>query len=527
MSENSVSTKKSKIMEFLDKGILLDYNFLEKNDESSFVPKQEILDNTSILTIDKEELFYDKENINNDEEMDKLLVQLQKGRDIKSYNKLIEIMHESTNKAQHSNSQSSSNDGYNVKIISSYNEKPKKREVQDFVNYFIARYKFMEKILRNRQELKSVTSISRILQKKEKETLSLIGIVKSRQQTKNENIELVLEDLTGEIKVIVNKSKTHLFELAKNLSFDEVIGAVGVNSTRVVFANNIILPDVPQKEIKKAQDETYALFLSDTHIGSKNFLKEKFERFLKWINGESGNEQQQEIAKKTKYLFIVGDLVDGVGIYPSQENDLNITDVEKQYEECARLFSQIPKHIKIIISGGNHDALRLAEPQPAFCNYFIKSLLELPNVIMVSNPAVVNIHSSENFSGFDVLLYHGYSFDYYIANVSSIRFGGGYDRADLVMKYLLQRRHLAPTHSSAPYIPDNERDPLIIEQVPDFFVTGHLHKTSVAQYKSTTLICGSCWQDLTSFQIKVGHHPEPCRVPMVNLQTREMRILRF
>ena len=194
-------------------------------------------------------------------------------------------------------------------------------------------------------------------------------------QTKNENIELVLEDLTGEIKVIVNKSKTHLFELAKNLSFDEVIGAVGVNSTRVVFANNIILPDVPQKEIKKAQDETYALFLSDTHIGSKNFLKEKFERFLKWINGESGNEQQQEIAKKTKYLFIVGDLVDGVGIYPSQENDLNITDVEKQYEECARLFSQIPKHIKIIISGGNHDALRLAEPQPAFCNYFIKSLI--------------------------------------------------------------------------------------------------------------------------------------------------------
>ena len=31
-------------------------------------------------------------------------------------------------------------------------------------------------------------------------------------------------------------------------------------------------------------------------------------------------------------------------------------------------------------------------------------------------------------------------FDYYIANIGDIRFGGGYDRADLVMKYLLQNR---------------------------------------------------------------------------------------
>jgi DNA polymerase II small subunit len=146
---------------------------------------------------------------------------------------------------------------------------------------------------------------------------------------------------------------------------------------------------------------------------------------------------------------------------------------------------------------------------------------------MVSNPSFINIHSSTDFSGFDILLYHGYSFDYYVANVDGIRQNGGYDRADLIMKFLLKRRHLAPTHTSTLYVPDVNKDPLVINKIPDFFITGHIHKTSVTNYKNTTLICGSCWQSTTSFQEKVGHHPEPCRVPIVNLNTREVKIMRF
>jgi DNA polymerase II small subunit len=86
---------------------------------------------------------------------------------------------------------------------------------------------------------------------------------------------------------------------------------------------------------------------------------------------------------------------------------------------------------------------------------------------------------------------------------------------------------LAPTHTSTLYIPDVDRDPLVIESIPDFFVTGHIHKSSVSSYKNITIICGSCWQSKTPFQEKVGHHPEPCRVPIVNLQTREAKIMRF
>jgi DNA polymerase II small subunit len=171
--------------------------------------------------------------------------------------------------------------------------------------------------------------------------------------------------------------------------------------------------------------------------------------------------------------------------------------------------------------------MRIAEPQPPLYKEFAEPLYRLPNTIMVSNPSLVNIDSSENFPGFDILLYHGYSFDFFVSEVDSIRNNGGYDRADLIMKFLLKRRHLAPTHTSTLYIPDTIRDPLVIDKVPDFFVSGHIHKSITANYRNTTMVCGSCWQSKTSFQEKVGHHPEPSRVPIANLKTREMKILKF
>ena len=151
----------------------------------------------------------------------------------------------------------------------------------------------------------------------------------------------------------------------------------------------------------------------------------------------------------------------------------------------------------------------------------------MENVIMINNPGNVNIHASENFDGFNILLYHGYSFDYYVANVDSIRNGGGYDRADLIMKLLLQKRHLAPSHSSSLYIPYRNEDPLIINKIPDIFVSAHLHKSNLSSYNNITTISCSCWQSKTAFQEKMGHNPDPCKVPIINLKTREIKVLRF
>ena len=180
-----------------------------------------------------------------------------------------------------------------------------------------------------------------------------------------------------------------------------------------------------------------------------------------------------------------------------------------------------------MICPGNHDALHLAEPQPAFNPKYVGPLLELSNVKLVSNPSIANICGGQDFSGFDVLMYHGYSFDYYVSNVDAIRNLGGYTRSDLIMKFLLKRRHLAPSFTSTPYLPLHGEDPLLIKKIPDFFLTGHIHYVMAANYRNITMINGSCWQSKTSFQEKMGHEPEPGRVPMVNLKTREIKILKF
>jgi DNA polymerase II small subunit len=514
--------------------------FLEKN----ILINKEIIDKLYEKNVDLN-LFYDtiKNQINSgsflilDKHIDKFLKSNKKDINWKEYDKSV-VLAEKGDKKLHEKftkvidekelPQKIKSAPECVKVIFSYNEEPKKREIQDFVSLFNHRYDSISKILKNRTELQNLLAIKRIKQKRDKDNISLIGIVSSKRLTKNGNIILTVEDKTDIINVLINKNKPELFRESKDIVCDEILGVVGVNGDNIVFANNVIWPDVPTtRDIKKIEDEVYALFLSDIHVGSDHFLEENLIKFIKWVRGEVGSEAQKEIAKKIKYIFIVGDLVDGCGIFPGQEKELIIKDIYEQYEKCAKFLKQIPSNINLIICPGNHDAMRIAEPQPQLYQDFAKSIWELPNVTMLSNPSLVNIHASENFSGFDVLLYHGYSFDYYVANVDGIRQNGGYDRADLIMKFLLKRRHLAPTHTSTLYVPDVNKDPLVIDKIPDFFVTGHIHKTSVSNYKNITLICGSCWQDKTPFQEKVGHHPEPCRVPIVNLNTREVKIMRF
>ncbi len=531
--QETINQKKREIASFfIEKGLLLTEDLLEALSRDSNVEEiySLISKNSSsdlvVLNNDLKEIFCkgDAKDIMC-HEVEKSIVIAQKQGNASRYDSVIEALQQEM--PQKPAPPSPAHEEKRVSIKSCYKEDVKKREIQDFVAYFNSRYSSIEKILRQRAEMQSILSIARVVSKKDKETISVIGLVSEKATTKNGNIILTIEDSTGTIKVLVNKTKKELFEQAKDIVYDEIIGIVGVNGDNVIFANSIIWPDLPQNSLKKCNDEVFALFLSDMHVGSKNFLAEEFEKFISWIRGESGSEAQRNIAKKVDYIFIIGDLVDGVGIYPGQEEELAIKDIYAQYEECARLLTRIPERIKIIICPGNHDSMRIAEPQPELYKDMARPMWGLKNAVMVTNPSMVTIHSTPEFSGFDVLMYHGYSFDYYVANVDSIRNGGGYDRADLIMKFLLQRRHLAPSHKSTLYIPDSKKDFLVIENVPDFFVTGHIHKTSVANYKGITMISGSCWQSKTAFQEKVGHNPEPCRVPIVNLKTRDIKILKF
>ncbi len=414
-----------------------------------------------------------------------------------------------------------------VHIEFSYESEPKKRDVNDFIGLFTSRYNSIRKMLQNRKELQNLTSINRLNQKKEREQTALIGLITNKQFTKTGKVMLTAEDSTGTIKVLVSDS-SEAYDTARETSLDEVVGIVGMNAGEIIFANKLIYPDIPiYKELKKSPDETYALFLGDFHFGSKLFLWEAFEKLMAWMTGEQGSERQKEIARKTKYIIVTGDLVEGVGIYPDQENDLEITDIYEQYQELAKHLKRIPQDKKIIICPGNHDAMRIAEPQPPLYKDFAEAVWKLPNVSMVSSPAYVNIHKTPDFPGFDILMYHGFSFPYYADSVESIRNAGGQRRSDLIMKYLLQRRHLAPAHKSTLYIPDAKKDSLVIDRIPDFFASGHIHRTSAANYRNITMLNCSSWLAMTEYQEKVGLIPQPGRAILVNLQTRKVKILKF
>ncbi|MFH0977805.1 MAG: DNA-directed DNA polymerase II small subunit [Candidatus Woesearchaeota archaeon] len=511
--------KKQAVSSFLSKGILVSPDILNSITEDNSKLEDEVSKQEKdflLLSKDTHELLTSKKKINW-QELEKLKVVAEKTNG-EAYGKVLKQL--ATIEPEQ--------EIKGVKVVFSYNVVPHKIEVADFVSLFNERYKAIERMLAGRPELTNMLSINRIKNKRERENISFIGIVADKQQTKNQNIMLTMEDQTGTIKVMVNKTKPELYAMAKDIVLDEVIGISGINAEKIVFANSIVWPDIPNdKELKKGPEEEYAVFLSDLHVGSKFFLEEEFLNFLAWINGRKGTPEQLRIAESVKYIFIVGDMVDGVGIYPGQEKELIIPDIYKQYEKCAELLKEIPSSIPVIICAGNHDAMRISEPQLELYKDFAASLWQLPNAIMVSNPSLINIGSKKDFKGFDVLLYHGYSFDYYASEVDSIRSKGGYDKPDLIMKFLLKRRHLAPSHSSTLYMPDANQDCLVISKVPDLFVTGHIHRSSVSNYRNVTMICGSCWQSKTPFQEKCGHKPEPCRVPIVNLQTRNVKLLKF
>jgi DNA polymerase II small subunit len=377
--------------------------------------------------------------------------------------------------------------------------------------------------------LQNLTSIARLRGKKDKDKVSIIGIVSDKRITKNEHLMFSLEDATGTMNVLFSKSKQDIFGLANDVVFDEVIGVSGVLGENIIFADNVVVPDIPISPMKKSPDEVYAGVLSCIHVGSSGFEGEKFNNFVEWCNGNFGSEEQRAVARKLKYLFVCGDVVDGVGIYPQQDKELSITDIRAQYAECARLLSLLPKDLNIIVCPGNHDVGRISEPQLKLSKIYASPLYELPNVTLVCNPCFVNIHASGDFPGFNVLMYHGYSFDDYAEVVPSIKNSGRHvsDRAPLIMRFLLQCRHLAPQHTSNLYIPDPRSDPLVIERVPDLFFAGHIHKAGNLSYRGVNLVSASCFQKQTAFQDKVGHIAEPGVVPLVNLATRDVVYMRF
>jgi len=412
----------------------------------------------------------------------------------------------------------------NVKILSSNIIPYRKITVEDFIMHFKNRYNFLKDILKTRESLKSLVSINKIGNSGE---VSVIGLVVAKRMTKNKNLMLEIEDLTGRVSAIINQTKPELFEKAKEILLDDVIGLRCIGSREILFVNDIVFAESTLPEKKKCNEEVYAIFTSDMHIGSKHFLKENFERFIGWLNGEGCDEITREKISKIKYMFIVGDNVDGVGVNPGQEERLLVKDIREQYKLLAGYLERVPKRITMIMCPGQHDAVRVPEPQPPMDAEFAEPLLKIDNLILVSNPAFVEIGCNDLGGGFKVLMYHGASFHDWIDEVENLRMSKANLNPAKVVKYILRHRHLSPTHSRNTYVPGEKEDTMVVKEAPDIVATGDMHRSDIDVYNNTLIICSSCWQSITPFEEKVGNIPDPCKVPILNLKTREIKILDF
>jgi DNA polymerase II small subunit len=381
---------------------------------------------------------------------------------------------------------------------------------QDFVKLFRNRYNVLRKIIRSqRREMINVIPINRI--HRSSSEIQLIGMVKDVRTTAKGHKLIEIEDETGIVTLMALNSDKNVFQLANEVVLDEVIGVVGRLSKRrdIVIIQNIVFPDIKIQHDKNTVDVPLcAAFLSDTHIGSKMFMEDEWNAFLRWINGDLGNSRQKDVAGRVKYLVLPGDLVDGIGVYPNQEDELSISNIHDQYKALAEQLELIPDHIAVIIQPGNHDAVRPAEPQPAF-EKEIQDLFSGKEFIFVGNPCYFSLHNVE------VLSYHGQSLLDFSTNIQHLN----YNQPTEAMKVMLKKRHLAPSYGGHTPLAPEHSDYMIIDRVPDVFVTGHVHMAKIDNYRGVTLINASSWQAQTMYQKMLNFVPDSAKLPIVNLET--------
>lgn len=389
----------------------------------------------------------------------------------------------------------------------------------DFVKLFADRFDLLRKLLRTqRRELAHVIPINR-MQKSGIKDIQLVGMVNEVRTTANGHKLVQLEDDTGMVTAIVLKKFKDVFQLAQNIVPDEIIGITGQLSKHgdLFLINHVVYPDVSLNNKRhKTSVPLYTAFLSDVHVGSKDFLDKQWNSFLKWINGNLGNSRQKDVAGKIKYIVIPGDIVDGIGIYPNQEHELSITDLYKQYESLAEQLSCIPDYISLIIQPGNHDAVRPAEPQPTF-EKEICQLFSSNDATFIGNPSYFSLH------GVEILSYHGQSLLDFATNIQHLK----YNEPIEIMKTMLQKHHLAPIYGGYTPLAPEHKDYMVIDRVPDIFVTGHVHLASLGEYRGVTLINASSWQAQTTYQKMLNFIPDPAKLPIADLQTGNVTMMDF
>ncbi len=391
-----------------------------------------------------------------------------------------------------------------------------KGKANDFLQLFHDKYHFLFSELKNRGfQPKPLSKMDR--QGRDTE-FDIIVMVSEKQETKNGHILLTIEDLEGHAKALIPASDPGLMKKAHRITVDDVIG-MKVKLARtgdLLIVKDFSWPDLPQRKPKTSEVDLGLLVTSDIHIGSKLFLRNWWEKFLQWVNRDIGSEKEKERVGKLKYMVIAGDTVDGIGVYPNQINELEVKDIYEQYNQFQNYLLQIPEHIEIFITPGNHDPCRWHDPQPPIIKEFVPQLYRQKNIHFLPSPAWLEIEGQKT------LIYHGSGLigTMFALNISPTR-------PDEAIKELLIKRDLMSVYGTKhPYAPE-PRAYMLVREHPDIYIGGDNHHNAYAQYRGTTIINNGCWQTTSAYAASKGFINTPGRVPQFSLKNASIRESRF
>ncbi|MFD1633290.1 DNA-directed DNA polymerase II small subunit [Haloplanus ruber] len=382
-------------------------------------------------------------------------------------------------------------------------------EYGDFVSVFRDRYEKLSGQLRGRVNHRPASAIDDMPGGSD---VAMIGLVNDIRSSANGHWIVELEDTTGTFPCLVTKDRD-IADLVDELLLDECVAVEGTLSddAGIVFVDALYFPDVPRTYRPNTADRhVQAALISDVHVGSQEFMADAWERFADWLHTEE--------AAAVEYLLIAGDMVEGVGVYPDQDEELDIVDIYDQYERFSEHLKAVPGDMEIVMIPGNHDAVRLAEPQPAF-DEELRDIMTAHDARIVGNPSTVTVE------GVSILMYHGVSLDEVIAELPEAK--ASYDDPHRAMYHLLKKRHVAPKYGGHMRLAPEERDYLVVEDVPDVFHTGHVHKLGYGKYHNVLAVNSGCWQAQTAFQKSVNIDPDAGFAPIVDLDTLDLTVRKF
>ena len=211
-----------------------------------------------------------------------------------------------------------------IKIIKNFftTHENKKNSISGYSKAFADIYTKKKQMLMDRVDSAKLLSINKIQKQKE---FVIICMVRENDQIEK---SAVVEDLTGSTSVYFKNVPE--FE---NLLENDVVALLCDSSPNNITARKIVWPDIPlNREVRKAKRDVYCIFISDFHMDSENFDKEKYEKFVRLVEETTGKGKYVKT-----YIFILGG-------------------ISSKTKDVRKLFGDLPKETSKIFLRSSKDA---------------------------------------------------------------------------------------------------------------------------------------------------------------------------